>query len=391
MLLERIHGMNKSCLVMICVLLGALAAPQVGAQASPDRYRDQLQPQIERVIAQEHIPGLAIAIVESNRVVYAHGFGMMALNRTGDAVSPRTLFHLASVTKPFVATAIMKLVEQGAIDLDSPVVKYLPYFRLADERYATITVRQMVTHSSGMPDVEDYEWDKPQYDDGALERYVRSLGKQKLLFAPGSRFGYSNMAYDVLGDLIAKVSGKSFEAYVQQRILTPLGMTGSTLLIKEADPRNLASGHEMNPGGEVVVSKVAPYNRIHSPSSNLLSSVNDMARWAMANLNRGELDGKRILKDSSYTLMWTPAFVDATRTNWRYKRGDGISWALGDYQGHPVVSHAGGDTGFVADLVIMPDKGIAVVWMMNADWLRRVTLTNTALDIALGLKPQLEH
>jgi CubicO group peptidase (beta-lactamase class C family) len=164
-------------------------------------------------------------------------------------------------------------------------------------------------------------------------------------------------------------------------------MTGSTLLIKEADPRALASGHEMNSRGEVVVSKVAPYNRIHSPSSNLLSSVNDMARWAMANLNRGELDGKRILKDSSYTLMWSPAFVDAKQTNWRYKRGAGISWVLGDYEGHPVVSHPGGDTGFVADCVMMPDKGIAVVWMMNADWPRRVALTSTALDIALGSKP----
>jgi CubicO group peptidase (beta-lactamase class C family) len=198
------------------------------------------------------------------------------------------------------------------------------------------------------------------------------------------------MAFDVLGDVIAKVSGESFEAFVQHRILTPLGMTGSTLLIKEADPRLLASGHEMNPRGEVVVSKVAPYNRIHSPSSNLLSSVNDMARWAMANLNRGELDGKRILKDSSYTLMWTPAFVDAKQTNWRYKRGAGISWVLGDYEGHPVVSHPGGDTGFVADFVMMPDKGIAVVWMMNADWPRRVTLTSTALDIALGSKPLAE-
>jgi CubicO group peptidase (beta-lactamase class C family) len=106
---------------------------------------------------------------------------------------------MASITKPFVGTAIMQLVERGIVDLDAPVVQYLRYFQLADDRYNQITVRQMVTHASGMPDVEDYEWDKPQYDDGALERYVRSLTNQKLLFAPGERVQYSNMAYEVLG------------------------------------------------------------------------------------------------------------------------------------------------------------------------------------------------
>jgi CubicO group peptidase (beta-lactamase class C family) len=363
-------------------------APPMHAPNAPDRYRDQLQPQIERFLKQEKVPGLAIAIVENYRVVYAQGFGEASLARPSDPVSTRTLFHVASTTKPFVATAVMQLVEKGIVDLDAPVVKYLPYFRLDDGRYRSITVRQMVTHSSGMPDVENYDWDEPQYDDGALERYVRSLSTYKLLFAPGARFSYSNMAFDVLGDLIAKASEESIEAYVRHHILAPLGMTRSTLLIRDADPRLLAAGHEMSADGEIAVTKVAPYNRIHSPSSNLLSSVNDMARWAMANMNRGALDGKRILEDSTYALMWSPAFTDVPGSNWRYARGVGISWGLGTYHDNPVVWHAGGDTGFVSDFVMLPDKGIAVVWMMNADWPRRVTLTTTALDIALRLKPR---
>jgi CubicO group peptidase (beta-lactamase class C family) len=380
--------MNKPAPAFACVCLAALMAPPMQAPNAPDRYRDQLQPQIERFLKQEKVPGLAIAIVENYRVVYAQGFGEASLARPSDPVSTRTLFHVASTPKPFVATAVMQLVEKGIVDLDAPVVKYLPYFRLDDGRYRSITVRQMVTHSSGMPDVENYEWDKPQYDDGALERYVRSLSTYKLLFAPGARFSYSNMAFDLLGDLIAKASEESFEAYVRHHILAPLGMTGSTLLIRDADPRLLAAGHEMSAVGEIAVTKVAPYNRIHSPSSNLLSSANDMARWAMANMNRGALDGKRILKDSTYALMWSPAFTDVSGSNWRYARGVGISWGLGTYHDNPVVWHAGGDTGFVSDFVMLPDKGIAVVWMMNADWPRRVTLTTTALDIALRLKPR---
>jgi CubicO group peptidase (beta-lactamase class C family) len=165
----------------------------------------------------------------------------------------------------------------------------------------------MVTHTSGMPDVEDYEWAKPQYDDGALQRYVRSLSNQKLIFASGTDFRYSNMAFEVLGDLIAKVSGESFDDYVQHHILTPLKMRDSTLLIKKTDPRLMTWGHERDKDGHVFPSKVYPYNRMHSPSSNLHSNVEDMARWALANLNHGELDGRRILNEQTYDIMWKPA------------------------------------------------------------------------------------
>jgi CubicO group peptidase (beta-lactamase class C family) len=214
---------------------------------------------------------------------------------------------MASITKPFVGTAIMQLVERGIVDLDAPAVKYLPYFRLADDRYQQITVRHMVTHTSGMPDVEDYEWGKPQYDDGALERYVRSVSNEKLLFAPGERVQYSNMAFEVLGDVVAKASGESFDDYVQHHILTPLRMTDSTLLVNQANPTLLTWGHELDTQGAPFASRVFPYNRMHSPSSNLHSNVLDMARWAIANMNRGELEGHRILQTATHDVMWKPA------------------------------------------------------------------------------------
>jgi CubicO group peptidase (beta-lactamase class C family) len=91
---------------------------------------------------------------------------------------------------------------KGKIDLDAPVVRYLPYFRMSDERYKIVTVRQMATHTSGIPDVDDYGSDKPKYDEGALERYVRSLSNLKLVFAPGEQFRYSNIAFEIMGDVI---------------------------------------------------------------------------------------------------------------------------------------------------------------------------------------------
>jgi CubicO group peptidase (beta-lactamase class C family) len=350
------------------------------AQDDEDRFKKQLEPIIEQVMEQRNIPGFAIAIVQNRKVVYAAGFGLRNLEKKGDKVTPQSLFHMASITKPFVATSVMQLVENGKVDLEAPVVKYLPYFKVNDERSATITVRQMLSHISGMPDVRDYEWDKPQYDDGALERYVRSLGNQSLIAAPGTMFRYSNMAYEVLGDLIAKVSGMTFEDYVKKHILEPLGMKSSTLLVKQASPLLLTSPHVFDKSYEPVVSKVFPYNRMHSPSSTLYSNVLDMTRWAIANLNRGELDGKRILKDSTYDVMWKSA-----GDQWQQV---GISWFLGKHREHRTVSHSGGDTGFVSNLVLIPDQSIAVVMMSNFDRAPLRPLTNAALDVALGLKPE---
>jgi CubicO group peptidase (beta-lactamase class C family) len=362
---------------MRTILLAALLS--YTAPAAVDKYQEKLEPMILNLMAQQEAPGLAIGVVENNQVVYAKGFGVRRIGTaTPEPVTTRTLFHMASITKTFVATSIMQLVEAGKIDLDAPVVKYLPYFRLADDRYKTITVRQMVTHTSGMPDVEDYEWDKPQYYDGALERYARSLGAVKLLWAPGEKFRYSNMAFEVLGDVIAKVSGESFDDYVQNHILTPLAMKDSTLLIKKADPALLAWGHELDEKGDAFPSRVYPYNRMHSPSSNLHSNVNDMVRWAVANMNRGELDGKRILPAPAYDLMWKPV----------PGRPVGISWFLNEYRNMPRVSHGGSDEGFLTNIALIPEKQLAVVAMTNCQWISVGALTTAALDVASGVEPK---
>jgi CubicO group peptidase (beta-lactamase class C family) len=241
------------------------------------------------------------------------------------------------------------------------VIKHLPYFRLKDPRYKEITVLQMVTHTSGMLDVTNYHWDKPEYDDGALERYVRSLDDKTLRWAPGKEFRYSNMAFEVLGDLVAKVSGKSFEDYVEENILKPVGMKSSTLLYKKVERVKLASGYTLTKG-EVVPVAHYPYNRAHTPSSNLHSNVEDMARWIVVNLNRGELDGRRILKKATYDVLWKHAAPVPGR-NWHV----GISWFLADSRGAEIVMHSGGDDGFTTHLAFAPALKAGVVMMANCD------------------------
>jgi CubicO group peptidase (beta-lactamase class C family) len=370
----------------ISLLVGLLAiittAQTAATTGDPElaRLRTELEPKINEEIQQGHLPGLAIGVVRNGKLIYAKGFGVAKLGGN-TVVTSKSLFHTASVTKTFVATAVMQLVEKGKVDLDAPVTRYLPYFRLNDERYRVITIRQMLSHMSGIPDTVNYNWDKPEYDAGALERFVRSIADQRLVFAPGEKFAYSNTAYEMLGDVIAKVSGESFEDYVQHNILTPLGMKDSTLLVREASPQLLTSPHVLEKD-KVVVSKIFPYNRAHAPSSTLYSSIEDMSRWAIANLNHGELNGKRILKRETAESMWRPV-ADALGMK------EGISWFTTEKQGHRLVLHSGGDVGFESLLVLAPEDSVAVVAMSNfagtKDYVEE--FVSQALHIMLGLKP----
>ena len=148
------------------ILLATLLLLPLDAQ---DRLKERLDPLLEQIVRDQNITGLAAGIVNNGRLVYARGFGIMNVGDPGKPVTSETLFHMASVTKLFVATSVMQLWEHGKVDLDAPVTKYIPYFQMKDARYKAITVHQMLTHTSGIP---NYHLEKAEYDAGALERYV---------------------------------------------------------------------------------------------------------------------------------------------------------------------------------------------------------------------------
>ena len=326
------------------------------------------------------IPGLTAAVVHDGDVVYAGAHGVRRLGED-EELTPQHVFHFASVSKPFVATAIAQLVEQGKLNLEDPVTRSLPYFTLSDERFRDITIRQMLNHTSGMPDVEDYEWGDPEFDDGAAERNVRAMASERLLWAPGGGWRYSNMAFDALGDVIAKASGMSFEAYVRANILEPLGMDHTSFIYPEIDETLRTAGHVGDPAQ---ASGVYPYNRRHAPSSTLNSSVLDMSRWMLVNLNRGELDGRRILRAESQELLWTPTTAKPAGTVPLPRALQiGLAWAIGEHAGHRTVFHGGRDTGFRSYVLLLPDDGIGIVLASNWDQTDTPTLARGILDLML--------
>jgi CubicO group peptidase (beta-lactamase class C family) len=367
-----------------------IRSASVSGGAHVNRYAAELQPLLEEFVGKHCVPGFTIVVVERRRVAYSHSFGVTD-SENPKPVTNRSLFHMASVTKPFTATAVMQLAQRRKIALDAPVAEYLPYFKVHGAHKGVVTIRQILTHTAGLPDVTDYHWGDPHDDDGALERYVRSLRDLQLEFRPGTAFRYSNIGYDILGDLILKASGKTYDDYVYDHVLAPLGMTESTLLARKVDRRRLVLGHVLDSEGDPSASRVYPYNRAHSPSSGLISNAKDMTRWAIANLNRGELRGRRILRSKTHDAMWKSA-----RELGDLPGGSGTSvgmgWFLKSHRGNLLVTHSGGDTGFLSDLALLPEKGIAVVWMSNCDWTDSGPLngpvTYAALDVALGLRPQ---
>ena len=344
-------------------LTATVALGHAYGQKEKEDLRIWISKSIDSVIKNFKVPGIAVGVVEHGRVVYKQGFGLSSL-ATRKAMTTETIFHTASVTKTFVATAVMQLVEQGKVNLDSSVCKYVPYFHLKDLRYRNITIRQMLTHSSGLPDVEDYEWDKPQYDDKALERYVRSIAVDTLLFNPGAQFSYSNMAYEILGDLVSKVAHIPFEDYVNKYILTPLKMKNSTLFFPDVDTANLAAPYLFTDAGQVELSHFQPYNRTHAPSSTLYSNVEDMAKWIIANLNRGNLNGQHILNNASYATLWNP-FVSMGSLPPYGNAYVGLSW----FQVKPglikYVLHSGYDKGYQAFVALAPDQSAGIVLLAN--------------------------
>jgi CubicO group peptidase (beta-lactamase class C family) len=319
-------------------------------------------------MTENKIPGYALGIVKDGKIVYTKGFGAERVG--GDKpVTPHTVFGTGSVGKTATATAIMQLVAEGKIDLDAPVTDYLPYFKLGDERYKDITVRHLITHRSGLPEIQDWLPLPVEYDDGALERYVRSLDTVWLLFAPDKGFSYSSMGFTVLADIVAKVSGQTFEAYLQEHIVDPLGMNDTLLIVQAADQEHVAGPHVRNGSGKVAVADKFPYRRQYAATGPLYSSITDMTRYAAAHLNRGEFEGTRILPATTYDAMWEPIsdhYMSAGPVMTPLFGKFGMSWEIGEIDGHRIVHHMGyDDAGYCALLLLAPDDNVALVMSSN--------------------------
>lgn len=360
----------------LLVILGlALAAPSAAHPC------DTLDSWARTTVARDRLPGLAYGVVKDGRILCTKGLGVTRIG--GPAVTPGTNFHLASVSKAMVATAIQRLVAEGRIDLDQPIARYLPGFGGTGPQ-AAITVRQALTHRSGMGDVTDYHWGDPSNGDTALHDYAMLAGQAPLIAKPGAEHHYSNIAYDVLGAVIAKVSGTSFEEAMTRLLFAPAGMTRTSFLYPPANPER-STPHVRDEVGRIREARAYPFNREHGPSSTLNSNVEDMLKLASAILARDS----RIMPARNWETLFTPdpavIFPDAKDELTASSRM-ALGWFTFRAGPRLIVHHPGQDTGFRALLMLDPAGKAGVVLMTNSDW----DEGSETPDPYLGITPAVE-
>ena len=300
------------------------------------------------------------------------------------------MFHLASVSKPFVATAIVSMATardaaEPVLDLDAPINAWVPEFTLADGRAGEVTARGLLSHSSGLPDVSEYGWHDPQLGDEALSEFARSLSGWRLKAEPGSEFSYSNAGYELLGLLLSRVTGTTFEDAVRRQVLAPLGMQDSTFLRSEVPAHLAASPHVGMPLS--VPEGVYPYTRRHAPSSSLHSNLVEMCRWMIAHFEPAEVtagsrDGRRPRLDPGLLDLLCRPVVPVDDPPWDEFMG--LGWAVGSYRGHRTLSHSGADPGFGSRLVLVPERRTGVVVLANSNTVPTGAIVEATLDIVLA-------
>jgi len=307
---------------------------------------------IEEVMAADRIPGLALAIVREDRVIYMRGYGTSGI---GDApITLNTAFQLGSMSKSFTALAIMQLMERGSIDLDAPVQRYLPDFQVASSASAAaITVRHLLHHTSGIPGYAP----RADGEDQSLQAQVAALASAALSHEPGTAYEYASPNYIVLGRIVEVVSGLSFAEYVERHIFQPLNMTHSYTAIEAAPEGSVAEGHQLWFGFPIISSR--PYEAGRLPTASLMSSASDLANYMIAHLNRGYFEEQSLLSRESMEALHRPAV--AAEDDQQYAMG----WRVGPVNGVHAVHHGGILPDYRGKMVLLPQEGWGVVVLTN--------------------------
>lgn len=328
--------------------------------------QDQPQPQsplsefVGRTATQHGIPGATVGVWADGREIFA-SHGVTSLDNPLP-VDKDTLFQLGSTTKTFTATALMRLVADGRLDLDAPVSRYVPELVLSDEKAAAeITVLNLLNHTSGL------DWnvivDTGDGDD-ALAGFVAKMADLQFIGAPGDRASYSQAGFNLLGRVLENVTGLTYEQAIASLLFEPLGLTQSFFGTAEVMTRRFAVGHNPDEDGDLAVAKEWRLTRGNNPGGGLASSAADVLRWARFQMGDGRTeDGEQLLPTELLHRMREQT-VELRGSN--LGDGFGICWFLREVDGVRTIEHGGSTNGQFAELLIVPERNFAVVALSNS-------------------------
>ncbi|HET7269732.1 MAG TPA: serine hydrolase domain-containing protein [Rubrobacter sp.] len=371
----------------VLALALALFADRPGRRNSaPDRTSqgdtfEEIDAHIERQMERLNIPGAALAVVEDDEIAHLRSFG--ETRPGGEAPTSHTPFIIGSLTKSFTALAVMQLVEEGKVELDAPVQRYLPWFRVADtQASAQITVRHLLNQTSGLPQLSglrpltDFD-DRPD----ASERQARALSTLELARPVGSAWEYCNMNYNLLGLIVEATSGESYEDYVHNHIFAPLEMTHTYTSHAEAKQNGMAVGSRYWFAVPFAAPDM-PLPRGSLAGGELISSSEDMARYLIAHLNEGRYGNAQILSAAGIDELHRPA-VEANMTGIPFGHY-GMGWIIEETDHIKIVWHSGTCPDFFSYMAILPEQKKGVVLLINANHLMmdKTTFTEVGVGVA---------
>jgi D-alanyl-D-alanine carboxypeptidase len=333
-------------------------------------------------------PGMSLAVIKNGKIIYSKGFGWADEPWKIRATS-KTVYHWWSCTKIATAIAVFQLQEKGKLSLNDPVVRYLPFFEVAypSETSKEVTILNLLNHSSGLPDPSAFTFMNWIHHDGEPPVNQTNFIKEvlpdysKLKFEPGDHAEYSNIGYMVLGAIIEKVTGITYEDYIRQNILQPLGMNHTDFFYTNImEPDEAAGAHPifnlMSPllpffGGSYIRELDCGHiwmERVYTdqtPSTALIGSATDAAKLVTAYLNGGVFDGQRILSQESIATMTYKGQIKAKNEDSLNYRRQGIGWQIYSKSGRWILTHDGGGPGFSTKIQLYPDENLGFVLFTN--------------------------
>lgn len=321
-------------------------AVEVRTDKAIEQMADSLVPELLR---ERKIPGAAVAVLSRDTVVFAKGYGYADLEKR-TPVTTQTVFQLASTTKPFAAAVIMRLVEESRMSLDEPLKRYLAWL---PKQYQAVTIRQLLTHTSGVR----HDLRRENIDEFSIDEFKRRLEVSEAAFPPGTKWQYSNTGYTLLALAAEEIAGKSFGQLLHQQIFKPLRMASADYRVGETRPNDAV-------GYELVNGELQRMPRVFSGwgNSGIQADVLDVARWVLS------LSKRSLLPRASYEAMETPARLgDGSEVQFEFagekKASYGLGWFLTNYRGRKLVTHGGAIAGFSSE--VNRFDGLSIVVLSN--------------------------
>jgi CubicO group peptidase (beta-lactamase class C family) len=333
----------------------------------PPFVRDSLDVYTTRALSEWQIPGISVCIIKNGKVVVMKGYGVTEAG-TNNKVDENTLFLIGSNSKAFTATALAMLDAEKKLSLDDRVTKWIPEFKL-DNKLAgeQAIIRDLLCHRIGF---QTFQGDFTYWtSDLSRKEVIEKMSHIKAPYEFRTRWGYTNAAFLTAGEIIPKVTGKPWEDFLKERIFDPLGMSRTLALSKDlAKIPNVAKAYTLVDEKLTLI----PYANIDNlaPAGSIASSINDMSKWVMMQLDNGKLNGKEIVSAAAIGQTRLPHSILGNGGSF-YNKGHfalyGLGWFLEEYSGRKIVSHTGGVNGFVTSVTLIPEEKLGIVVLTNTD------------------------